>query len=281
MKTGIVLEGGGVRGIYTAGVLDTFMEYGITFDGLIGVSAGAVHGCSFLSGQKGRSIKYYLEYCNEPKFMSIRNWLRTGDVVDEEFSYHTLPEKLVPYDFEAFKKNKTPFYAVCTNVESGQPEYIRITDMLSEIDVIRASASLPYFSRLVEFGGKKYLDGGCSDSIPLGAFQNMGYKKNVVVLTRPSDYVKSKEFTALSGITYRKYPEFRKTLSVRHENYNNSLKLVEQGVSDGSVFLIRPSEPPKASRMEHNPDNIRATYELGVKDTKSVINELLKWLTNG
>lgn len=281
MKTGIVLEGGGVRGIYTAGVLDTFMEYGITFDGLIGVSAGAVHGCSFLSGQKGRSIKYYLEYCNEPKFMSIRNWLRTGNVVDEEFSYHTLPEKLVPYDFEAFKKNKTSFYAVCTNVESGQPEYIRITDMLSEIDVIRASASLPYFSRLVEFGGKKYLDGGCSDSIPLGAFQKMGYKKNVVVLTRPSDYVKSKEITAFSGITYRKYPEFRKTLAVRHENYNNSLKLVEQGVRDGSVFLIRPSEPPKAARMEHNPDNIRLTYELGVKDAKSVINELLKWLTNG
>lgn len=278
VKTGLVLEGGGVRGIYTAGVLDTFMKYGLTFDGLIGVSAGAVHGCSYLSGQKGRSIDYYLKYCKEPRFMSFRNWLRTGDVVDEEFSYHELPEKLVPYDNEAFLKNRTPFYAVCTNVESGKAEYIRLNDMFADIDVIRASASLPYFSRLVEINGKKYLDGGCSDSIPLDAFRKMGYEKNVVVLTRPSDYVKKKEMTAFSKLVYGKYPEFEETLKSRHDNYNNSVRLVDEGVRDGSVFLIRPSEPPKAGRMEHDPENIRATYELGVKDAENAINDLLIWL---
>jgi predicted patatin/cPLA2 family phospholipase len=210
--------------------------------------------------------------------MSFKNWLRTGDVVDEEFAYHELPEKLVPYDFEAFSKNKTPFYAVCTNVESGKAEYIRITDMFSEIDVIRASASLPYFSRLVEFGGKKYLDGGCADSIPLGAFRKMGYEKNVVVLTRPSDYVKKKEMTVFAKLKYRKYPEFIKTLKRRHENYNESLKLVETGVREGSVFLIRPSEPPRAGRMEHDPENIKATYDLGVKDAENAIGALIEWL---
>jgi predicted patatin/cPLA2 family phospholipase len=278
MKTGLVLEGGGVRGIYTAGVLDTFMKYGITFDGLIGVSAGAIHGCSFLSSQRGRSIDYYMKYYNEPKFMSFKNWLRTGDVVDEEFAYHELPEKLVPYDNEAFLKNETPFYAVCTNVVSGLAEYIRINDMFADIDILRASASLPYFSRLVEFNGNKYLDGGCADSIPLGAFQNMGYERNVVILTRPADYVKSKENTAFAKLKYRKYPEFIKTLKRRHENYNGSLKLIEKGVRDGSVFLIRPSEPPKAGRMEHNPENIKATYELGVKDAENAINALIEWL---
>lgn len=278
MKTGIVLEGGGVRGIYTAGVLDTFMEHGIGFDGLIGVSAGAVHGCSYLSGQKGRSIRYYLKYCADPRFMSFRNWMKTGDVVDEEFSYHELPEKLEPYDYEAFLKNEVPFYAVCTNVESGEAEYIRITDMLEQIDVLRASASLPYFSRLVEIGGKKYLDGGCADSIPLNAFRKMGYEKNVVVLTRPADYVKKKEMTAFSKLTYGKYPKFAETLKRRHVMYNEAVELIEQGEKEGSVFLIRPSAPPPAKRMEHDPERIQATYDLGAADAKKAMERLLEWL---
>jgi len=278
MKTGLVLEGGGVRGIYTAGVLDAFMDNGITFDGLIGVSAGAVHGCSFLSGQKGRSIDYYLKYSSDPRFMSFRNWLRTGDVVDEDFSYHQLPENLVPYDYAGFLENKTPFYAVCTNVESGEAEYIQITDMLAQIDVLRASASLPFFSRLVELEGQKYLDGGCADSIPLEAFQKMGYEKNVVVLTRPADYVKKKEPAALSWLVYRKYPKFVEALKRRHENYNNSLRLIENGERAGNVFVIRPSQPPMAGRMEHDNGKIQATYDLGVSDAKRVMADLLDWL---
>ena len=278
MKTGLVLEGGGVRGIYTAGVLDTLIDNGISFDGVIGVSAGAVHGCSYLSGQRGRSLRYYLKYCNDPRFMSFRNWLKTGDVVDEQFSYHDLPEKLEIYDYEAFSKNTTPFYAVCTNIENGQAEYIQITDMLGEIDVLRASASLPYFSRIVEFGGKKYLDGGCADSIPLDAFVKMGYEKNVVVLTRPDGYLKSKEMVALAKIVYRKYPKFIETIKHRHENYNQSIEQVARAEKEGSVFVIRPSSAPPAARMEHDPSKIQATYDLGVTDTKNVIKKLIEFL---
>ena len=206
MKTGLVLEGGGVRGIYTAGVLDTFMKYGITFDGLIGVSAGAIHGCSFLSSQRGRSIDYYMKYYNEPKFMSFKNWLRTGDVVDEEFAYHELPEKLVPYDNEAFLKNETPFYAVCTNVESGLAEYIRINDMFADIDILRASASLPYFSRLVEFNGNKYLDGGCADSIPSALSKIWDTKGTSLFLPVPQITLKARKIPPLPSLNTENIP---------------------------------------------------------------------------
>ena len=177
MKTGLVLEGGGVRGIYTAGVLDVFLEKGICFDGVIGVSAGAIHGCSFLSGQHGRSIRYYSNYCSDPRFMSVSSLLKTGGLVGVDFCYHEIPEKLDLYDNEAFMRNGVPFYAVCSNVETGKPEYLRMTDMFAQIDILRASASMPYVSRLVEINGKKYLDGGSTDSIPVDAFRNMGYEK--------------------------------------------------------------------------------------------------------
>ena len=153
-KTGLVLEGGGVRGIYTAGVLDVFMEHGLSFDGVIGVSAGAIHACSWLSGQKGRSIRYYCKYVGDPRFMSWRSWLKTGDVVGADFCYRELPDELDIYDHDAFLKNPTPFYVVCTDVETGKPAYIRVTDMRGQIDCLRASASLPYFSRIVEVDRK-------------------------------------------------------------------------------------------------------------------------------
>ena len=156
-KTGLVLEGGGMRGIYTAGVLDVFMENGITFDGVIGVSAGAIHGCSFVSGQKGRSIRYYMKYCRNWQFMSFRSLLLTGNIAGEKFCYHTLPEKLDPYDYEAFKKSPTKFYVGCSNVETGKAEYLPITDMKEQIDRMRASASLPLVSKIVKTAGLKLL----------------------------------------------------------------------------------------------------------------------------
>jgi len=157
-KTGLVLEGGGFRGIYTAGVLDVFMEEGLSFEGLIGVSAGAIHGCSFISGQKGRSIRYYLKYCADPRFMSLRSLIKTGDLVGVDFCYHELPEQLDVYDNAAFLKNPAAFYAVVTNVETGQAEYLQLHDMFRDIDILRASASMPYVSRIVKWQGKKLLD---------------------------------------------------------------------------------------------------------------------------
>lgn len=276
--TGLVLEGGGVRGIYTAGVLDVFMEHGLTFDGVIGVSAGAIHGCSFLSNQNGRSIRYYKKYCKNPRFMSMKSWLKTGDVVEVEFCYHELPETLDPYDYEAFNANGTPFYVVCTNVETGKAEYIRVTDMKGEIDCLRASASLPYLSRIVEINGKKYLDGGCADSIPVKAFGEMGYDKNIVVRTRHAEYRKTKEQPTLAKIVYRKYPEFVKTLLRRHEMYNQTLSEIAEMEREGSVFVIQPKVPLDIGRLEGDPEKIQRVYDMGRADATQCMNNLLDWL---
>ena len=278
MKTGLVLEGGGFRGIYTAGVLDVFLENGISADGVIGVSAGAVHGCSFLSGQKGRSIDYYTKYCNDPRFMSLKSFIKTGDVVGEEFAYHELPEKLVPYDYSAFDRCGIPFYVTVTNLESGKPEYLRINDMLTEIDYMRASASLPYFSRIVEINGGKYLDVGCSDSIPIKAFREMGYGRNIIVLTRHDGYTKKQEHGLLARLKYRKYPEFVKALLGLSERYNETLEYIKMLEKNGEVFVIRPSRPLTIGRMEHDPERVRAVYEIGVEDARREMNALAQWL---
>lgn len=278
MKTGLVLEGGGFRGIYTAGVLDVFMEQDISFDGLIGVSAGTAHGCSFLSSQKGRSIDYYTKYCNDWRFMSLKSFIKTGDIVGVQFAYHDLPEKLVPYDFEAFKSCNTDFYAVVTNLESGKAEYLKVNDMRDDIDCLRASASLPYFSRIVELNGKKYLDGGCADGIPIAKFREMGYKKNVIVLTRHDGYAKKQEHGIFAKLKYRKYPEFVRTLLNLHERYNKTLEYIRELEREGSVFVIRPSVPLDIGRMEHDKEKVRAVYNIGAQDAKREIGKLKKWL---
>lgn len=278
MKTGLVLEGGGVRGIYTAGVLDVFMEHGVTFDGVIGVSAGAIHGCSYLSGQKGRSIRYYKKYCNDPRFMSFKSWIKTGDIVGADFCYRQLPDELDVYDHEAFYKNTSAFYVTCSNVETGKSEYIQITDMKTQIDALRASASLPYFSRIVEINGKKYLDGGCTDSIPIEAFLNMGYEKNVVVLTRENSYRKEPETPFLTKLFYRKFPQFANALLERHNSYNQTVKKILELEKAGKIFVIRPQESLNIGRMEKDPENVQRVYDIGYADGQKYLNDMLEWL---
>ena len=277
VRTGLVLEGG-VRGIFTAGVLDVFLENGVTFDGLIGVSAGAIHGCSYLSGQKGRSIRYYRRYVADPRFMSFRSWLTTGDYIGAEFCYHTLPDELDVYDHDAFLRNPTAFYAVCTNVETGLPEYIRMRDMRGQIEYLRASASLPYFSRVVALGGRKYLDGGCADSIPLDAARDLGYGRNVVVLTRDAAYRKSPELTALAKVVYRRYPAFVRTLEKRAEMYNTQLAQVAELEKAGDIFVIRPEAPLPIRRLESSPDKVQIAYDLGRAAALKALNDLKAWL---
>ena len=277
-RTGLVLEGGGVRGIYTAGVLDVFMEEGLTFDGVIGVSAGAIHACSYLSGQKGRSIRYYRKYVSDPRFMSLRSWLKTGDVVGADFCYHELPDKLDVYDHEGFLRNPTPYWVVCTDVETGKAEYVRLTDMRGQIEYLRASASLPYFSRIVTLDGRKYLDGGCADSIPAEAFRRMGYGRNVVVLTRDASYRKKPEMTALARLVYRKYPAFVLTLERRHAMYNEQLAQIGQMEAEGSVFVIRPEKPLEIGRLESDPEKVQRVYEQGCADARAALAALKAWL---
>lgn len=279
MKTGLVIEGGGVRGIYAAGVLDRLMEMNLTFDGVIGVSAGAIHGCSYLSGQKGRSIRYYKKYCADPRFMGFGSWLKTGDIVGADFCYHELPDKLDPYDHAAFLANPTPFYVTCSNVDTGRPEYIRMTDMKTQIDYLRASASLPYFSRIVEIEGKRYLDGGATDSIPVEAFMAMGYERNVVILTQHADYHKSAEMGSLPGLVYRRYPAFAQALKTRHIRYNQALERIAQLEKEGKVFIIRPHAPLDIGRMEKNPERVQQAYDMGKEDGQAFEDALIRWFS--
>ena len=277
-KTGLVLEGGAMRGMYTAGVLDIFMENGITFDGVIGVSAGAITGCSYVSGQIGRTIRYNKQYCKDKRFMSFYSFLTTGDLVGNEFCYHELPEKLDLFDNEAFKNSGMDFYVTCTNLETGEAEYIKINDMTAEVDYMRASASMPFVSRIVEKGGMKLLDGGCSDSVPVRAFMEMGYEKNVVILTRPADYRKKPEKTGIAGIFYKKYPKFVEKLVSRADKYNEMASDIEELEKAGKVFVIRPETPLDIGRMCHDVDKISRAYERGRKDGQTCLKKMIKWL---
>lgn len=278
-KLGLVLEGGAMRGLYTAGVLDAFLESGIHVDGVIGVSAGTVHGVSYLSGQHGRSIRYYEKYRGDKRFMGLYPLLTTGDIVDKKFCYHDIPWELDPFDDDAFQASGVPFYVTCTNVETGKAEYIRCDSMRKgdNMEYLRAGASMPLVSRIVEVGGKKLLDGGVADSIPLGAFRRMGYRKNIVVLTRAAGYRKKPAAILPFKMMYHDYSEFVKAMAHRHEVYNAELAAVEQGVADGDVFVLRPSVDLEVSRTEHSVKKLRELYELGRADTLSRLGELRRF----
>ena len=278
-KYGLVLEGGGMRGIYTAGVLDEFLEAGISFDGVIGVSAGAIHGCSFVSGQMGRSIRYYKKYCGDKRFLSVENIFRTGNIVDTEFAYHELPEILDPYDYEAFDRSAIRFYVTVTNLETGKAEYPEITDMREQIDLMRASASLPYVSRPVEQDGKLYLDGGCADSIPAKAFQRMGYEKLVVVRTRHQGYVKKPSRRGLASVYFHQYPKFAKALKDRHKTYNNSVKWIRRQEEAGNILTICPSRELTVHRTSATPEELQEAYDLGRADARERMHEVRAFLT--
>ena len=191
MKTGLIMEGGAMRGMFTAGVIDVLMEAGVCFDGAIGVSAGAVFGCNYKSRQIGRVIRYNKTYCQDPRYVSFRSLLRTGDIYGEEFCYHELPDRLDPFDVKTYEENPMDFYVVCTDVETGKPVYHNcLKGDAEDIQWMRASASMPALSRFVNLDGHMLSDGGTADSIPVRFFESIGYERNVVILTQPEGYVK-------------------------------------------------------------------------------------------
>lgn len=277
-KIGLVLEGGGMRGIYTAGVLDVFMEQGIVVDGVIGVSAGAIHGGSYVSHQIGRNIRYYKKYCRDHRFISWRNLLFTGNIAETQFCYHDLPERLDPFDYDAFDRSGMEFYVTCSDVETGKAVYLRLTDVRTQIDLLRASGSLPMVSQLVEADGRKLLDGGCTDSVPVRAFRSMGYRKNIVVLTRQQGYRKKPEQMFLTKVLYRKYPKFVHALENRHKVYNKTIRYIEKLEREGEVFVLRPSEVPQIGRMERNPEKLQQVYDLGRRDAQQQLDALRAWM---
>ncbi len=280
MKTGLVLEGGGKRGIYAAGVLDVLLENNIWTDGLIGTSAGAVNGCSYVSNQYERNLRYNIRFAKEKRYMSIYSLITTGNVVGTDFAYNILPNKLEVFDYDAFEKSPVAYYVTCSNVETGKAEYIQCKSLRGKnMDYLRASASLPYVSQIVEIDGKKYLDGGICDSIPLKAFQNMGYEKNLVVLTRPRGYIKKPENNLLANLYYRKYPAFVTALRNRYAVYNRTLKYIEQQENQGNILVLRPSESIRVGRMEQDPERLKQMYELGKNDAGQMLDAIASFLS--
>ena len=245
MKTGLVLEGGAMRGMYTAGVLDVMMENHVEVDGVIGVSAGAVFGCNYKSKQIGRVIRYNTKYCSDERYVSLKSLIKTGDLYGAEFCYNELPTRLDPFDVKTYQENPVDFYVTCTDVHTGRPVYhLCNRGDAEDIQWMRASASMPLVSRIVSVGGYDLLDGGISDSIPIRWFLKQGYKKNIVVLTQPAGYRKKPtRMIPMFKVFMRKYPEIAKAMKRRHRNYNGSLKAVKKLEERGEVFLLQPSEP--------------------------------------
>ncbi len=278
-KTGLVIEGGATRGIYAAGVLDVLYERGIRVDGVIGVSAGAIHGTAFVCGQPGRSIRYYLAFARDPRFGSFRSLLTTGSYVGTEFCYHALPETLCPIDHDAFEHATTKFYVTCTDLNTGEAWY-RETPTLrgQDMDALRAGASLPLVSKTVVVDGREVLDGGTADSIPLVAFQAMGYSRCLVIQTRPAGYQKSKVDPWLAHLVYRRYPKYLESIATRHIRYNETLAEIERQQKAGQIIAIRPTRDVKISHMDKDPAHILAMYELGRADALARLDEIKAFL---
>ena len=254
MKTGLVLEGGGMRGLFSAGVMDVMMEHNIRFDGIVGVSAGASFGCNYKSHQVGRVLRYNVRFKDDPRYMGLRSLLRTGNLVAAKFSYHTLPKELDLFDFEAYNNDPTEFHVVCTDVMTGEPVYRCLEKMDDEgLEWIRASASMPLVSRPVPLEGRLLLDGGISDSIPLRYFQGKGFERNLVILTQPKGFYKKRtKLMPLFHLFMSRYPAIVQAMSRRHLMYNEELAYLEEQERRGNILLIYPQDTLPIGRTEQD-----------------------------
>lgn len=280
MKTGLVLEGGAMRGMFTAGVLDVFLDNGIDVDCVVGVSAGALFGVNYLSGQRERVIRYNKRFNKDKNYMGLLPLMREGNIVSTEYAYDRVPRKLDPFDDDAFKRSGVPFYAVTTDVHTGEAEYVRVNSVFEQMDVLRASGSMPFLSKPVRIGEKEYLDGGISDSIPFEWLSAQGCDKLIVVLTRDMEYRKKPMSKALVSTYKRKYPNITRRLLNRHELYNKSVDLLKEWEKQGKAFVIRPSEEVKIGRIEKDEQKLQAVYELGLRDGNAIISKLKEYLAN-
>ena len=278
MKTGLVLEGGAMRGMYTAGILDVFLDKGIPVDGIVGVSAGALFGVNYLSGQRGRVIRYNKRFNGDPDYMGLRPLLREGNIVSTSYAYSDVPRRLDPFDDEAFRRSAVPFYAVLTDIRTGQPAYIRISSVFEQMDLLRASGSMPFVSKPVSYEGNLYLDGGISDSIPYRWMADQGYDRLIVVLTRDLSYQKKPMPRLPVNLYYRRYPALRQRLLTRHLLYRQQTETLKEWEASGRAFVIRPSSPIGIRRIEKDPDKLQQVYELGLCDAEACMPALQAYL---
>lgn len=281
-KIGLVLEGGAMRGMFTAGVLDVLMENKIELDGTVGVSAGATFGCNFKSKQIGRTIRYNKKYSKNWRYCSLRSLLKTGNLYGADFCYNQIPNKLDIFDFETYRKNPMPFFVVASDCKTGLPIYKELkTCDENDLTWMRASASMPLASKIVKIEGFELLDGGITDSIPLAFFEKLGFNKNIVILTQPRNYKKNpNKLIKIIKIALKKYPAIVKALKKRHNIYNEETKYVFEQEKNGNVLVICPEKSLKISRTEKNPLELQRVYEEGRKIATSRLNEILDFTKN-
>ena len=279
-KKGLVLEGGALRGLFTAGVMDVLMEHGVSFDGLVGVSAGAAFGCNYKSRQAGRVIRYNKRFAHEWRYCSWRSWFTTGDIFGAEYCYHYLPEHLDVFDTKTFEMNPMEFYAVCTDVQTGEAVYKRLMECDYDCyEYIRASASMPLVSRIVRVGDELLLDGGVADSIPLEFFRRQGYSRNVVVLTQPEGYRKShNRLMPLMRVALRNYPNMISALDRRHEMYNRQLDYVARSEKQGDTLVIRPRRKLEIDHLSHSEEQMETVYQQGVEEARRRLSDIKAFL---
>ena len=278
-KTGLVLEGGGMRGIFTAGVLDFFLEKNINVDNCIAVSAGACLGASYMSRQYRRGFDAIADHIDKKEYASFYNLITTGDFFHVDYSYRKIVEEFNPFDNEAYMKNPTVFQAVITNVRTGEPEYPHVKDAIKELIYIRASASLPFLSRMVEIGGELYLDGGVSDPVPLKKSIENGNRKNILILTRDEKYRKKQsKLGKISAVRYRKYPKFVELMNTRYKRYNETLEYIYGLEEKGDIFIIQPEKPLNLGRIEKNREKLEKVYMIGYKEAEKRYEGLIEYL---
>lgn len=274
LKTALVLEGGAMRGMYTAGVLDSFMDHEVKFDAVIGVSAGALFGVNLLSKQRGRVIRYNKKYNGDKNYMGIRPLIKEHNIVSTKYAYDIVPRELDPFDDEEYKRSDIPFYAVVTNVKTGKPEYIRIKSVFEQMDVLRASGSMPVVSKPVKLEHGWYLDGAVTDSIPYEHMLEMGYDRVVVVLTKPADYVKKPMPKAFTCVYKKRFPIFYEKFANRHMMYNAQIERLKELEKQGIAQVLRPSEHIKISKMEKDPQKLESLYQLGIRDAEKFLSDI-------
>lgn len=281
MKTCFVLEGGALRGLFTAGVLDYLYENNVNIDSIIGVSAGALFGVNYFSKQPYRVLRYNKKYCNDKRYISIRSLILTGNIVNKNFAYYKVTNYLDPFDEKQFEESNKDYYAVLTNIVDGKAEYVKIEKPVEQMEELRASSAMPMFSRVVKIGGKKYLDGAISDSIPVKKALDMDYDRVVVVQTQPIEYRKkenSPKMIKKIQRRYKMYPKLVELLLNRPSNYNKSLEEIIDLEKQNKIFVIRPSSSVEVDPIKKTEDDLQRIYDLGVSDAEKCYKKLIKFL---
>lgn len=280
-RVSLILEGGGMRGLYTAGVLDFFLDCGVEFKDIIGVSAGACNSVSYITGQRGRNLEINAGYCRDKRYVSLAGLFTRGSIFNMDFLFDDIPNRLIPFDYDKFRHSESRLIAVSTDCETGKSYYRRIYDMQKDDVYVRASSSIPLLSPIVEADGKKLVDGGPSDSIPIEYAVQSGFEKHIVILTQHHGYVKKKnKLYPLCKMKLKAYPALLNTIKQRHIFYNKSVSLAEQLESQGKAIIIRPKTPVTISRFEKNPDNLRRLYNAGYEDAKEKYAQLIDFCKN-